>query len=747
MADLVENKRYIEIDKDTLVGFNYLKKKYYVTNKDTTTYRNAAWEVVAILEAMGITEITIGTEVITLTPEYLEETIHDPIELLEKIYYTMEDNGSYIRTLQFNDWEDYPLTVDCTQGNIYIKGTNILFSLSLDISPENKITKFCSYYLETLGLSIPKNTMTAAYRLLSHQYSWPYYYNLLSTDEETGKIKYTNIFAMANYYKVSPVTCNGVRNPYSKFNTSELGNIISTDNEDNLITLKEPLTPQELLMEGSVVSIQGTEQEIDGTVYNSDGTYTVLKLETNEDENITAIQTVEPIPSSYVYPYPTCYVESINCDIFSMERESNVIRVAYDDFPNNLLIGDTIYVQNAQVETDHELISLEGAYTVRDITRQVHQVEDSVLSMGTTGSSNTITINSSSTELQVGDKIKVSGTKTADDNISYTITGVTSSTNTIILQVAETIPYAYGNPTGGDINVTFTPTSATNVLELPVVFNNVVINAGDLIEISGITTSGPDANNRTFTILQVTKNPNGTTTLALDSPVVSYTGTANVAITPMSPVTLTGNTTLYYNIYTEEDIPTDFTSSVSQQATFYKEVLISEVTDIEIGETTSTITLKEIPSSANLSTGNTLFIYIQGEKYSGLITAIDSETREISLNSVIGEMPEYPTLSLNIPDTEILLNISSVNEYLEDVIPTGNFMLDDFEQCQNYIVTLKEEDNSVTSKRSYIPEIPDSINENMYQELKEGNIIELNYTGDGVKEIEFKGLYGTVYTN
>ena len=748
MADLVENKRYIDIDKDTSVGFNYIKNKYYVTNKNTTTYRNTAEEVVEILEAMGITEITIGTETIPLTPEYLKNTIHDPIELLEKIYYTLEDNGSYIRTLQFNDWEEYPLAVDCSQGNIFIKNTNILFSLSLDISPENKITKFCSYYLETLGLNIPKNTMTALYNLLSRQYTWPYYYNLLSKDETSGELNYTNSFAMANFYKISPITCSALRNPYSKFDTSKLEDILSINNESNLITLKEPISPQELLIKGSTISVDGTLQEIDGAQYNSDGTYTVAELETNDDEDITAIKVVETIPSSYEYVYPTCYVESIDCDIYSMERDNRVIKVAYQDFPDNLLVGDTIYVQNAKVETDHEIISLEGSYTVQEITTQVKQIEDSVLSMGTTGSANTITINSSSTELQVGDKVKVSGTKTADDNLTYTITNITTSTNTVILNVAESIPYAYGNPTGGSVTVTFTPASATNVLELPVAFNNVVINAGDLIAVSGIAAgTEAEANNKTFTVLQVTKNPNGTTTLALDSTVVSYTGSASISITPMSSVTLTGTTTLYYNIYTEEDIPTDFTSSISQQATFYKEVFVSNVTDIIAGDSTSTITLEEIPESANLSVGNTLYVYIKDEKYSGDITAINTGTNEITLNAVIGEMPAYPTASLNIPNDEILLSITSVSEYLEDVIPTGDFILDNFEQCQNYVVTLKDEDNRVTSKRSFVPEIPDSINTNMYQELKEGNVISITYSGEGVKEAEFKGLYGDIYSS
>ena len=51
-------KRYIDIDGDTRVGYNYLKQQFYVTNKSYTTYRDSKELTEVVLATLGITKKT-----------------------------------------------------------------------------------------------------------------------------------------------------------------------------------------------------------------------------------------------------------------------------------------------------------------------------------------------------------------------------------------------------------------------------------------------------------------------------------------------------------------------------------------------------------------------------------------------------------------------------------------------------------------------------------------------------------------
>ena len=57
------NKRYIDIDTDTRVGFNYIKQQFYVTNKEYTTYRNTVADIQEVLAALEITTITSRSKI------------------------------------------------------------------------------------------------------------------------------------------------------------------------------------------------------------------------------------------------------------------------------------------------------------------------------------------------------------------------------------------------------------------------------------------------------------------------------------------------------------------------------------------------------------------------------------------------------------------------------------------------------------------------------------------------------------
>lgn len=728
----IKNNRYIQYGDDTVIGYDFPNQKFYVINKDTKTTRNTAEQIVSVLHALGITDYTA---------EDLNSTIKNTIETLgTPLLGTLEDNGSYIRTIQFNEWIDYPLTVDCEKENIYIKNTNISFSLKIDESPDRRASEFCNYYYERLGLQIDKNFMRGACELLANQYDVPSFYNVLSKDAQTNVLKYTGSFDINNFNNESSITCNGANNPNNTFsnnNKEGLGQIQSIDNENDLITLKEafpiPEGDEKFFSAGFQVSITGTTYEQDGATYTADGTYTINQVFKDGENKIESIQVNEPITASYEYPYPTCYVKSASHNIYSMKRENNVIKVEAQDFPSSLITGSKIHVENAIAGDGYGTIDLSGLYTVQNISTQIKQISDTVIEMGPdSNNKNLIVISTPTTDLKVGDVLQISGTNTADDNISYTIKETpVSSTNSTTLYVEESIPYSYGQTTGGTIDVELTHNDATgeNLITLPQGLM-IVVNPQDLIKV----------NNATFTVLKVTRVDNRIVLTVGETVSTSTIIGASVTLTSMNPVSLTSQTIMYYNIYVEEEILTDFVSTSSQQATFSQEDFVSKITGIN--KTGEQITLEG--NSSDLLTEETLYIYTNINRYERTIEGIRDNV--ITLNEALNEGMPNPKLELLKPDTETMLSITEVQGDLSNIVPLGDFVLDTFAQCQAYVTSLQE-----LEEDSKIPSLNDSINEKMYTYLDEGDEIgnfEITLEEDTSPteySVKFKGLYSEVY--
>ena len=183
--------RYIDIDTDTRVGFNYIKNQYYVTNKGYTTYRNSDTEaeIQEVLHALDITSVT--------DEELLE--LKDDMEELYKVSYTLQDTGAYIHTLQFNDFKRYPLTLDCEKKKLYIMNSTIIYDLTLNESPKNvRIPRILSFYKNTLGLLMTTHDMSYFYSLLLSYY-YPTCYNQVMYNTNTKKYFYNNKFLLSNY--------------------------------------------------------------------------------------------------------------------------------------------------------------------------------------------------------------------------------------------------------------------------------------------------------------------------------------------------------------------------------------------------------------------------------------------------------------------------------------------------------------------------------------------------------------------
>ena len=341
-------KRYIDIDQDTRVGFNYLKQRYYVTNKGYTTYRPSIPLIREVLNSLGITETQVDDEDLAL--------FKANIEYLYEVSYTLQDNGAYIHTLQFNGFDEYPLTLDCEKSKLYIMNSTTIFDLTLNESAKTiRVPRIRAFYKDTLGLLISQADMLYFYNLLLSYYN-PLPYNQIIKEEDTGTLYYNNKIILSNYSKTSPATYICTYNPDNNATPTILGDIIATNSNTNTILTSSIISN---LQEGDKVIIRGTETEISGNTYTADGTYTVYST------NANTIQVAETIPTTYVFPYNTCYLQSATYTIESMTRSTRAIVI--EENPQALLIGDTIIVEGAETQTEHETISCNGSYTIENI--------------------------------------------------------------------------------------------------------------------------------------------------------------------------------------------------------------------------------------------------------------------------------------------------------------------------------------------------------------------------------------------
>lgn len=404
--------RYINVENGdsikAVVGYNFLKKKFYVVNKskqvyNTLVYRETAEEVLQIILALGITEVKGQTiqngvkevkynyevvEVPIITEEAISivEALMEPYEFIEiireaepgipeevKMYYTLEDNGSYVRTVQFNDWADYPMEVDCEKGNLFIRNTNILYSLNVDADDEDRMEHIFSFYVNTLGLypntreyndkNNRLNYIRGAYYLLANQYRKPHFYNQIVKESNTGKLVYTNIFNMANFNNLSPVNCNGERDPFNEEPIPQLiGNIKDINSEAGIIeytpndeTLEKPYYQN--LRINNKIQIKKSDYMENGVTYSSNGVYTIDNLDLENH----LISVTEPLGADW--HTPSCYKWISEFSISQTIRDGNRI-VLTENVPDNIIAGDTIFVTGSTINVDGQNISCDGKYTV-----------------------------------------------------------------------------------------------------------------------------------------------------------------------------------------------------------------------------------------------------------------------------------------------------------------------------------------------------------------------------------------------
>lgn len=349
----MSGKRYIDIDTDTRIGYNYIKGSYYITNKGYTTYRTTVQEIQSILNAMNITNIQ-DSEILALREEI--EQVHD-------IYFTWDDTGSYIRTIQFNDHTYFPLEIDCTKKKIYIRNSNVVYDLDINESMRLvRVPYFCSFYAARVGLQVSNKDMTYFYSLL-HSYYTPTVYNQINKAGDT--IYYGDTFLLSNFNNKSKVVYHGVYNALKGINYSNAASIESIEASPDIITLTEANTS---IVKGSKIQVINTPN-IEG--YNADGYYTVSKVTDN------ALKVSETIPVSYTTPYNTCSIVAEELTITSISREDQTITLS-EDVPNTILIGDKITLEGTSTTTPYETVSCDGTYTVFNIEGDTITTQESL---------------------------------------------------------------------------------------------------------------------------------------------------------------------------------------------------------------------------------------------------------------------------------------------------------------------------------------------------------------------------------
>ena len=129
--------KFVLIDADTYLGYNFLIKQYFVVNKNTTTYRTEAEEIRKVLEI-------VAPDDTSHTVEWLE-SYAKAFEELETLSYTLSDTGAYISTVQINSYYDYPIELNAEKKKLLIRNTNIVFDLTLNEPVTTRISVMQAY--------------------------------------------------------------------------------------------------------------------------------------------------------------------------------------------------------------------------------------------------------------------------------------------------------------------------------------------------------------------------------------------------------------------------------------------------------------------------------------------------------------------------------------------------------------------------------------------------------------------------
>lgn len=350
--------RIIPIDEDTIIGYSYPNKVYYITNKNTTTTRPTVQQALAVLNIVAPYHQVLEQDLVDLATK---------LETLEELSYTIEDTGKYIRTVQINTYAKNPITLDLDKQKLYIMNTNIIFDLTLNESSFSRADRMRDYYKKHLGIDLSIKDLTTIYDfLLDYKKTKPYV--VLNKHVEKAKpITYSYQINLLNPTTIDyKLTSNIIPLPVASYPTIAH---ISSINSNRVVELLEQV-PTKLAI-GDTVYIDNSTTVVDKeTSYSSNGKYTIGNIEDNY------IKVVESIPT-YKTPMTQCYLQQPVLDIEKVDRNTKVFTLT-SPVPNSILIGDTIHVSNTTKTIDFQPTSIDGSYTVYSITNNLLTVHEDI---------------------------------------------------------------------------------------------------------------------------------------------------------------------------------------------------------------------------------------------------------------------------------------------------------------------------------------------------------------------------------
>ena len=358
--------REITIDTDTVIGYDFENKYFYITNKGTTTTRALVDEAFKVLQVVaGENPVDIDNEPVTIDRLIV---LSRTMETLNSLSYTWEDTGSYIKTIQLNDYEKYPITLDAEKNKLYIMNSTTIFDLTLNEGSRVHLEQLQAFYRDTIGLFIPLPDLKVLYDLLYSFYE-PTCYNTIkvTTDNitDTYTMEYTDSLKLSNYNGKAPAQYTLRLNPTQQYTYEPIASVSNISENAITLTARVP----SVVKPKTTINLIDTATQVDTTTYTADGTYVVQSVEGN------TIYTTKNLPSNFSVTLPTLNIQAYINPIKEIDRDEQTITLT--NSADNFLIGDTIVIRGTTRTTEYgETLTLDGFYTIIGIENNVLSVNE-----------------------------------------------------------------------------------------------------------------------------------------------------------------------------------------------------------------------------------------------------------------------------------------------------------------------------------------------------------------------------------
>jgi hypothetical protein len=361
-------------EEDTYIGYDFIKKRYYIGNKGTETYRSTSVKAKQVLDVVApFNEISVETI----------QGLENNTEVLTDLYYTLSDEGDCVKTIQLNDYVEHPIVLDLPRRKMYIMNSELVFDLTLNEGRAYRSGYIASYFKEYIGFGeeeqiqegvniitndIFEKKIEGIYDFLM-QYYEPTVYNQVSLESiqsaknGDGALKYSNVFGLTNYNGKGVAEYICTLNPNSDYTPVTINGISVMQANSGLVALANPIGDS--IKVGDEVLISGSQVEDMGVTYSNDGRYTVASVDLNPDMNSITLTT--PLKIDYVYPYYELYLVNGAVGIASISHTNSTITLN-SACPSIIEEGIKIWIFGTTQTIDHETISVDGEYLVTNIS-------------------------------------------------------------------------------------------------------------------------------------------------------------------------------------------------------------------------------------------------------------------------------------------------------------------------------------------------------------------------------------------